>query len=1086
MINEFAKYRDELAERIQQGNVVLFLGAGASIAAGGPSGDELATYVKGRFPKSDQTLSDFFGVCQDVLDTPPYDRTQLEEAVWEQLRDLQPTDAHKAITQFPWAAIFTTNFDDLVELSYRTSQATRRCQAISSETFQVNVGDKSRVYLFKLMGSMDVSDGESGQMVLSRGDFNRALIRRRKYFEYLADFVKNGTIIFIGYSFRDRIVLDVMEELIEINGQDRIPWSYAFFESVERDEKMTALFSRHRIIPLECGFEELMEDLGKDSGNDPLPLPPSEMLLMRGHRLPIPLDQARLFAADFEFLSESKLQADPGDKDDFFRGLNHSWGAFGEKWDFEREIYRATTSPRRNARRDRTESLRDRIFREIKRTSPEDNRIILLKGIAGCGKTVLLHRIAYDVYSSGEAPVILIRSLKLNVDYRAISAFAEHLNNQLVGQVGAESKPPPLKLIIVVDDASSGIRHLTRLRDFLTSRGRSALIVAGARSSDWGLMYNQNPFSLPSGDVYEIPEKLTDQERSNLVSHLHQMGFLLAASASWEDYVKNNLEDSFFASIYELVDPAKRPLNAIIQNQYMSLATLSQDAFRFICALHQFNLPMNLELLVRALGCSYEDFYTSVIGNDTSGVLFSEEDEMGNILYRSHHRIIAQRTVEFFFGDPEQQKEVFLQILRNCRLSNRIERNLVVKLLIGFLGPNATPKHLVAGQQREIFSAACARDPVRTIVHHWGILESNERNYEEAKRLLNWSLNLPREDADSFRGETDQNILTSLGTLHSRIGLESLGGQDGVQSDISDHFEEAERCFEEAKYGEFPNAYAYHGQANMWSQRAQRAEDEVQKLNQFGMALQILSLAKDNLNSGDMQPLFELETRVWSLMGDRARVQDLIQVLKDDYNTARGYYIVAEMIQKEGSVAKSSKRSRLHLEAALELIEEGLKYFPTDDHCARMRVLLIKELEGDSNPSRYYAALRNWSAIAPQPNARRLYELGRTSFILGYYDASRSHFQELQAGIGIGNQMRTRPLNPVLDDNGEVKEFQGSVARIESSYEGFLRCDSLRNLRSLIHFRPIATEFTPAMDDVVTFQIEFSFRGPTATRVTRV
>ena len=97
------------------------------------------------------------------------------------------------------------------------------------------------------MGSMNVSDGESGQMVLSRRDYKRALIRRRKYFEYLADFVKNGTIIFIGYSFRDRIVLDVMDELIEINGQDRIPWSYAFFESLELDERMTTLFSRHRI-----------------------------------------------------------------------------------------------------------------------------------------------------------------------------------------------------------------------------------------------------------------------------------------------------------------------------------------------------------------------------------------------------------------------------------------------------------------------------------------------------------------------------------------------------------------------------------------------------------------------------------------------------------------------------------------------------------------------------------------------------------------------------------------------------------------------------------------------------------------------
>ena len=87
---------------------------------------------------------------------------------------------------------------------------------------------------------------------------------------------------------------------------------------------------------------------------------------------------------------------------------------------------------------------------------------------------------------------------------------------------------------------------------------------------------------------------------------------------------------------------------------------------------------MNVELLVRSLGCSYDDFYAGVTGTDTSGVLFAEEDQMGNIMYRSHHRIIAQRTVEFFFGDPEQQKEVLLQILNNCRLMNRVERNLIV------------------------------------------------------------------------------------------------------------------------------------------------------------------------------------------------------------------------------------------------------------------------------------------------------------------------------------------------------------------------------------------------------------------------
>ena len=89
-------------------------------------------------------------------------------------------------------------------------------------------------------------------------------------------------------------------------------------------------------------------------------------------------------------------------------------------------------------------------------------------------------------------------------------------------------------------------------------------------------------------------------------------------------------------------------------------------------------------------------------------------------------------------------------------------------------------------------------------------------------------------------------------------------------------------------------------------------------------------------------------------------------------------------------------------------------------------------------------------------------------------------------GLALETNGEHGPLNPVLNDRGRATEFQGSVVRIESPYEGFLRCDSLRNLRSLIHFRPIAAEFTPAMGDTVTFQIEFSFRGPTATKVTRV
>ncbi len=134
MMNDAAqKYLEEILQKVQQGNVVFFLGAGASHAAGGPTGKKLTEMIKERFPKIN------------------------------------------------WASIFTTNFDDLIELAYRISP-----------------------HVFKIMGSMTALEGETGSMVLSRADYHQSLIRRRKYLELLSDFIKTGTMIFVGYSFRDR------------------------------------------------------------------------------------------------------------------------------------------------------------------------------------------------------------------------------------------------------------------------------------------------------------------------------------------------------------------------------------------------------------------------------------------------------------------------------------------------------------------------------------------------------------------------------------------------------------------------------------------------------------------------------------------------------------------------------------------------------------------------------------------------------------------------------------------------------------------------------------------------------------------
>jgi NAD-dependent SIR2 family protein deacetylase len=115
-------YLDEIAGKLQNGRVMLFLGAGSSAAAGAPLQKKLVDLVKEKYPKLDQTRNNLLDICQDFTETEGYNIKDLEEFITRQFRDLQPSEAHIALTAYNWPAIFTTNFDDLVETAYRNSE----------------------------------------------------------------------------------------------------------------------------------------------------------------------------------------------------------------------------------------------------------------------------------------------------------------------------------------------------------------------------------------------------------------------------------------------------------------------------------------------------------------------------------------------------------------------------------------------------------------------------------------------------------------------------------------------------------------------------------------------------------------------------------------------------------------------------------------------------------------------------------------------------------------------------------------------------------------------------------------------------
>jgi len=209
-----------------------------------------------------------------------------------------------------------------------------------------------------------------------------------------------------------------------------------------------------------------------------------------------------------------------------------------------------------------------------------------------------------------------------------------------------------------------------------------------------------------------------------------------------------------------------------------------------------------------------------------------------------------------------------------------------------------------------------------------------------------------------------------------------------------------------------------------------------------------------------------------------------VDILQKEFNSARGYYLNAELMRRKAQEQEGEDKKQV-LESALKTVVNGLKIFPNDEHCLRLQCKLIKELE-PNNLGKYYDSIQKWKSAATTPNAWLLYELGRMSFILEYYDQSKDLFRDLETGVGMGHKLRTRPRNPIIDQKGNKKEFEGTVVNILSSYEGRIRCETLRSLRYPISFRPIACKFTPSQGDSVKFHIEFSYRGPRAENVRKI
>jgi hypothetical protein len=153
-----------------------------------------------------------------------------ESALEELFRDvrLRPGKRHNLITQIPWSAIVTTNYDKLIEFAYALAGNFPPTYTFHDSPDLISAVRHNRFFVLKAHGDIDRKD----TIVLSERDYRDLIYRSPGYRAALNALFMTRTVLFLGASLTDMDVKLVLESVSEAFG-GKGPHHYALLPAKE-------------------------------------------------------------------------------------------------------------------------------------------------------------------------------------------------------------------------------------------------------------------------------------------------------------------------------------------------------------------------------------------------------------------------------------------------------------------------------------------------------------------------------------------------------------------------------------------------------------------------------------------------------------------------------------------------------------------------------------------------------------------------------------------------------------------------------------------------------------------------------------
>lgn len=701
-----------LSQAVQNKRVIMFLGAGASMEARGPSnskppsGNALRESLAKKFLGEAMDGYDLMSVADMAIST--HGQGVVFEHVRAILEPFGPSAAHLLLPRFHWRQIVTTNYDLLVERAY--AAVPQRVQTVvpfvkNSEPIEERQQNVDRpVLLLKLHGCLSHMHDEAVPLILSHEHYALHSRHRDRLFSRLYDKAHESTIVFCGYSLGDAHIRKIVHQL-QAEGVKRPMWYIVTPTAIDPEVSYWAGNNVHVIRSTFGRFMRALDDA----------LPEMWRALEPGAGIvELPIQAHFRTRADPSLALRTALGRDlrhvhagmpvlPQDAGKFYEGYDTGWGAVVHGLDVQRRI------------------VDDLLLEAV---SDEEGgqpvRFHLLRGPAGSGKTIALKRAAWNAATELDQLVVWLE------DGGVLGTDILTELHDLTGK----------RIVLFADRAAERWPAISELLSVARRKGMLLSVIAAERDNEWNV-YGGRP-----GEAFAPSElrvgQLSTPEIEKLVDLLTLHGSLgILQDATRGEQIQaftKKADRQLLVALHEATRGL--PFEQIIFDEYEGVVPeRARRLYLDICALHQFGAPVRAGTISRASGIRFDAFKADLLAPLENVVVVVQDSYSGDMAYRSRHAKVAELVFQQACPDDGSKVERLTRLIEQLDVGFSVDRHAMEQIARGrMLGTLIQ----TAALGREVYEAILRAEPDQAYVYQqWAIYEMQVPggSFDEAERL---------------------------------------------------------------------------------------------------------------------------------------------------------------------------------------------------------------------------------------------------------------------------------------------------------------------------------------------------------------